>query len=161
VLRTIAVSAAVAALLSLAGEPAVAHSPGCPPSSPVPIGQVGHVYATPHGCTSLETRRGTLYEPFRSLVVRHEGRRYVLPFPWPIFTKVVAGTCVGEKQAFLVTWPYVTYSISLCSESGGPVLLNSLGRTNRATGVFRVVTRRGIPLRLARVAVPPDAETRG
>lgn len=85
----------------------------------------------------------------------------MLRFPWPTFTKVVAGTCVGEPQTFLVSWPFVTYSIPLCDAGGGRVSLNSLGGTHRATGVFRVVIRNGVPGRLARVAVPPDAQAQG
>ena len=154
-------AAAIACVVGLSGAAtALAHAPGCTATSRVPVGRVGHVYRTTHGCTSLEVRRGTLYEPFRSLVVRHEGTRHVLAFPWPPFTKVVEGTCIGEPQTFLVSWPFVTYSIPLCDAGGGRVLLGSLGNTHRATGVFRVVTRGGVPVRLASVAVPPDAHTR-
>ena len=157
--RLVVTGMSALALFAAAGlaSTASAHRPKCPePGGAAAVGHPKRVYSTPHGCAFLRRANGTDYKPFASLVVRHEGRTRVLPFPWPSFSKVVEGTCVGAPEWFLVSWPYVTYSIAVCDASGSPVRLSSLGWTNRATGMFRVTTKSGVPQRLTAVAIPPN-----
>ena len=163
---------AVAAFAAAAGGGARAGSfpghPGCswPPQSRINAGTELAKYLVPDGCAYLAapTRVTRPFLPYYGLTVRWKGQASTFEFPWPAFSKVVAGACkhgdyakgYANAQWFLVQWPFVTYSIPLCADDGTPVELATLGGTNRATGLFKVLRRTsGKPYRLAAVAIPP------